>query len=259
MVFSKTLIATSIAVLSAFAGVNAGVSPSEPAPGTVWTEGQENQILWKEDTTPAWKSFKIDFMTGDNQNQKFLANVATGLDPKTAQSFKWTVPKVEPHSAIYFFMFTGDGKDEYAWTTRFSIVGADGKQEPPANSKQPTGENIPWGIGALVGASGASNTTTGATTSASATPAATTPASTTPAATSTSTTVVSGTSSTPAGSSGSTNSNESNESKAPNAGSSSGTASTATQSTTKPNSGANALAKPVIGLVAAAALAGIML
>ncbi|KAG0171830.1 hypothetical protein DFQ28_008585 [Apophysomyces sp. BC1034] len=246
MVFSKTLIATSVAILSAFAGVNAAITPTEPAPGTIWTEGQESNILWTDDGKAAWKNFKIDFMTGDNNNQKFLTNVATGLDPKSAKSFKWKAPTVDPHSAIYFFKFTGEGANEFAWTTRFTIVGADGKSVPPTESKQPTGEDIPWGVGKIVGAdatTGSSNTTS--------TAAAGTTAAGTTAAESTTTTSAS----TSAGGAAGANGASSSDTK----GSASADAATSPTTTTKPNSAANSLAKPAVGLVAAAALAGFML
>jgi hypothetical protein len=68
----------------------------------------------------------LDFMTGDNNNQKFLKNVATvsvlisviymrlftkvyctqDLDASSIKSFNWTAPEVEPHAAVYFLMFT---------------------------------------------------------------------------------------------------------------------------------------------------------
>jgi hypothetical protein len=45
-------------------------------------------------------------MTGDNNRQKFLKNVAFGLDATKSNSLSWIAPEVEPHAPIYFFMFT---------------------------------------------------------------------------------------------------------------------------------------------------------
>ncbi|KAG2223492.1 hypothetical protein INT45_001240, partial [Circinella minor] len=133
---------------------NASLAPSYPEPGTKWTVGKEYDITWEDDgLTPAmqngWKNFKIDLMTGDNMDQKFLTNVASNLSAATGStSFKYTVPNVSPYSSIYFFMFTNED-GENAWTTRFAIVGEDNKEEAPANQMQPTGEKIPWGVGKL--------------------------------------------------------------------------------------------------------------
>ncbi|KAG2198165.1 hypothetical protein INT46_002577 [Mucor plumbeus] len=98
----------------------------------------------------SWNKFKIDFMTGDNNSQRFLKNVARDLDAKSIKSFNWTAPDVEPHSAVYFLMFTNE-KGENAWTTRFGITGPDGKLVSPENAVQPDGDKIPWGVGRLVG------------------------------------------------------------------------------------------------------------
>ncbi|KAG2206733.1 hypothetical protein INT47_003675 [Mucor saturninus] len=96
-----------------------------------------------------WSNFKIDFMTGDNNHQKFLKSVAKNLDASQLTSYNWTAPKVEPHSAIYFFMFTND-KGENAWTTRFAITGDDEKVVEPEKSVQSDGSKIPWGVGRIV-------------------------------------------------------------------------------------------------------------
>ncbi|KAL9537387.1 hypothetical protein MBANPS3_011818 [Mucor bainieri] len=107
----------------------------------------------------AWNKFKIDFMTGDNNSQKFLKNVARNLDARTVKSFNWTAPEVEPHSAVYFLMFTNE-KGQNAWTTRFGIAGPDGKLVKPENAVQPDGAKIPWGVGKLVGEPAANTTST---------------------------------------------------------------------------------------------------
>ncbi|CDH50534.1 hypothetical protein RO3G_01770 [Lichtheimia corymbifera JMRC:FSU:9682] len=129
-------------------------SPSVPEPGTVWQAGKEYDIIWEEDGTKPlmeknWRNFKIDLMTGDDMDQKFLSNVASNLSTANgATSFKWKAPDVSPHSPIYFLMFTNE-HGENAWTTRFAIVGEDGKQETPEHAEQPSGEKIPWGVGKL--------------------------------------------------------------------------------------------------------------
>lgn len=97
-----------------------------------------------------WRKFKIDFMTGDNNNQKFLKNVVKGLDASKVNEYEWIAPDVEPHSAIYFLMFTNE-KGENAWTTRFGIAGEDGVLDKPEKSVQSNGDAIPWGIGKLKG------------------------------------------------------------------------------------------------------------
>ncbi|OAD08659.1 hypothetical protein MUCCIDRAFT_105626 [Mucor lusitanicus CBS 277.49] len=107
----------------------------------------------------AWNKFKIDFMTGDNNSQKFLKNVARDLDARTVKSFNWTAPEVEPHAAVYFLMFTNE-KGQNAWTTRFGIAGPDGKLVKPENAVQPDGAKIPWGVGKLVGEPAANTTST---------------------------------------------------------------------------------------------------
>ncbi|KAI7898184.1 uncharacterized protein BX663DRAFT_269628 [Cokeromyces recurvatus] len=134
--------------------VFANMAPSYPEPGTVWKSGNSYEITWVNDKhspsiAKAWKDFRIDFMTGDNMNQKFLINVAKNLDGTKIKSFNWTVPEVEPHAAIYFFKFS-NGKGQDAWTTRFAITGQDGKLFRPQKSTQPDGAKIPWGIGKLV-------------------------------------------------------------------------------------------------------------
>ncbi|KAI9473672.1 MAG: hypothetical protein EXX96DRAFT_578890 [Benjaminiella poitrasii] len=138
--------------------VCANMAPSYPEPGTVWKTGNTYEITWVNDKhapsiARAWKNFKIDFMTGDNVNQKFLKNVATGLDGTKIKSFNWTAPEVEPHAAIYFLMFS-NGKGQNAWTTRFGITGQDGKLVKPEKSVQPDGAKIPWGIGKVVESNG---------------------------------------------------------------------------------------------------------
>ncbi|KAJ2962712.1 hypothetical protein NQZ79_g2292 [Umbelopsis isabellina] len=153
---SFTVISSVIAtVFATVAAASTPIAPSEPAPGTVWTIGQPGTIQWTNTGASAdWKSFKIDFMTGDNLNQITLGNVATGLDGTTATTYSWTCPNVDVHSAIYFFMFTSTtNASDVAWTTRFGITDSTGALTTPANSTQPDGEKIPWGVGQLLSGS----------------------------------------------------------------------------------------------------------
>ncbi|CAO3591393.1 unnamed protein product [Absidia cylindrospora] len=133
--------------------VKANMSPSYPEPGSVWTAGKEYEITWEEDNTEptinaTWKNFRIDLMSGEDLDQEKLTTIAENVKGD-ALKHKYTVPEVAPHAPIYFLMFTSDN-GEYAWSSRFAIVGQDGKQEVPENSVQPTGEKIPWGVGKLV-------------------------------------------------------------------------------------------------------------
>ncbi|ORZ23546.1 hypothetical protein BCR42DRAFT_433207 [Absidia repens] len=129
------------------------MSPSYPEPGSVWTAGKEYEITWEEDNTEptinaTWKNFRIDLMSGEDLDQQKLTTIAENVKGN-ALKHKYTAPEVAPHAPIYFLMFTSDN-GEYAWSSRFAIVGQDGKQEVPENSAQPSGEKIPWGVGKLV-------------------------------------------------------------------------------------------------------------
>ncbi|ORZ23377.1 hypothetical protein BCR42DRAFT_487360 [Absidia repens] len=133
--------------------VKANMSPSYPEPGSVWTTGKEYEITWEEDNAEptinsTWKNFRIDLMTGEDLDQQLLTNIAENVKGD-AMKYKYTAPEVAPHAPIYFLMFTSDN-GENAWSSRFSIVSQDGKQEVPENSAQPNGEKIPWGTGKLV-------------------------------------------------------------------------------------------------------------
>ncbi|KAI9358355.1 hypothetical protein BD770DRAFT_387131 [Pilaira anomala] len=134
--------------------VVADMAPNYPEPGTIWKTGEQYEISWFDDKKPpsvskAWTKFKIDFMTGDNNNQKFLKNVARDLDGSKISTFNWTAPDVNPHSAIYFFMFTNENGDN-AWTTRFAITDTEENMVKPQHAKQPDGAKIPWGVGKMV-------------------------------------------------------------------------------------------------------------
>ncbi|KAI9254856.1 hypothetical protein BY458DRAFT_480647 [Sporodiniella umbellata] len=130
--------------------VQAGLAPTYPEPGTVWRAGQEYKIIWKDDKVGTdWKKFKIDFMTGDNHNQKVLKSVAVDVEGDKVSTMAWVAPQVDPPSAIYFFMFTNE-KGEHSWTTRFGITGSDGKLVPAEHELQSDGAKIPWGVGKVV-------------------------------------------------------------------------------------------------------------
>ncbi|KAI8382250.1 hypothetical protein BD560DRAFT_386079 [Blakeslea trispora] len=148
MISAKTFLASSIAIIASFITAEAAVAPTYPFPGTVQTSGQTYDITWTFDGKNASTKYQIDFMTGSNDKQTVLYNVAKGVDPSLLK-YSYVAPEVNPNSAVYFFMFTGDN-GEYSWTTRFGIVGAEGQKltdEP--EKKQPNGDAIPWGNGKL--------------------------------------------------------------------------------------------------------------
>jgi len=132
--------------------VQGDATPKFPGPGVIQTEGQTCRIEWDGDTnsTTAWKNMSIQLMTGSNFEMIHLTTVASGLDGTLTGFFTYPCPDVTPQSAIYFYQHTSPLSPNKAWTTRFTIVGADGASVPPANAVQPgSGEAIPWGVGAL--------------------------------------------------------------------------------------------------------------
>ncbi|KAK4515240.1 Peptidyl-prolyl cis-trans isomerase fpr2 [Mucor velutinosus] len=148
MVSIKTFLASSVALIVAFANVEAAVSPTYPSPGTIQIEGQSYDITWTFDGKDPKTTYTIDFMTGSNDAQTKLQTVATKV-PANQLKYSFVAPQVSPNSAIYFFMFTGsDGVS--AWTTRFGIAGADGKLVAETEKTQPNGDAIPWGTGKLL-------------------------------------------------------------------------------------------------------------
>ncbi|KAF1802204.1 hypothetical protein V8B55DRAFT_1477953 [Mucor lusitanicus] len=148
MVSIKTFLASSVALIVAFANVEAAVSPTYPSPGTIQIEGQSYDITWTFDGKDPKTTYTIDFMTGSNDVQTKLETVATKV-PASQLKYSFVAPQVSPNSAIYFFMFTGsDGVS--AWTTRFGIAGADGKLVAETEKTQPNGDAIPWGTGKLL-------------------------------------------------------------------------------------------------------------
>ncbi|KAI8991132.1 hypothetical protein BDF20DRAFT_842850 [Mycotypha africana] len=106
MVSIKTVLFSSAALLAAYMNVEAAVAPTYPSPGAVEKAGQPMEITWTFDGKDPDATYKIDFMTGSNTQQKKLATVATAVKAN-ALKYSWTAPEVNPNAAIYFFMFTG--------------------------------------------------------------------------------------------------------------------------------------------------------
>ncbi|PFH50947.1 hypothetical protein AMATHDRAFT_3462 [Amanita thiersii Skay4041] len=152
---SKLAFTALLATFSAFF-VNAEVIPSEPGPGAVYKEGGKCHISWQGDkSSPTiWKDMSIQLMTGSNFEMVHLTTVASHQDGTASGSFDYDCPNVTPNSAIYFYQFTSPLATDKQWTTRFTIASATGSTTPPDNAVQPgTGEQIPWGTGALDNAS----------------------------------------------------------------------------------------------------------
>ncbi|GAA5807098.1 hypothetical protein MFLAVUS_000448 [Mucor flavus] len=170
MVSLKTFLSTSVALIATFVAVEAAVAPTYPFPGSIQNEGQSYDITWTFDGKNPSAKYRIDFMTGSNDVQSVLSNVATDVDP-AALKYSFVTPQVAPHAAVYFFMFTGSDGD-VAWATRFGIVGADGKLVAEEEKTQTNGNKIPWGVGKLLSAADSSNTTVPATPNAEITPSA---------------------------------------------------------------------------------------
>ncbi|CAO3609369.1 unnamed protein product [Cunninghamella blakesleeana] len=241
--FTK-LIVSATALLASSAIVNANMAPSYPSPGIVWQSGKQYDILWGDDGTApnmnqGWTDFKIDFMTGDNLQQKFITNVASNLDATKVTKYTWTAPEVNPNSAIYFFMFT-NSKGESAWTTRFGISGADGKLTEPEHATQANGDKIPWGIGALANGSSSNTTTTPSGNTSSVSAAAASSTLVTPSGSGSS--AAESTKSTPDASN-----NKNNDSS-----------NTSNSSSAKPSNNAVALARPLAGMAIAVVAAGLL-
>lgn len=108
-------------------------------------------------------------MSGSNSNMTLVTNVATDLDgtDPSLSPYTWTCPDVDPYSAIYFYQFNAAAdKSNPAWTTRFTvgmprewvepsltlvlqITSSAGEITIPSQSKQPNGDNVPWGVGVM--------------------------------------------------------------------------------------------------------------
>ncbi|KAL6300853.1 hypothetical protein BKA93DRAFT_902666 [Sparassis latifolia] len=144
------------ALLAFIAVVHADPTPSDPSPGDVFNEGASCHIDWDVDTTGIWTVMNIELMSGNNEEMQYMTTVATvnGADPKKT-GFDYTCPSVTPNAPIYFYQFTTPYSNTSHWTGRFAIADSSGKRVPAANSTQPDGSAIPWGIGALTGPSSA--------------------------------------------------------------------------------------------------------
>ena len=60
--FTSSLFVVAFPALAAMAMVD----PSEPAPGTVFKQGETCTIQWAVDTTGTWTETNIELMTGSN-------------------------------------------------------------------------------------------------------------------------------------------------------------------------------------------------
>ncbi|CAO3679411.1 unnamed protein product [Rhizopus stolonifer] len=150
---------TIAALLTAIA--EAAISPSYPQPGTIQVQGQSYDITWSFDGKNPSQTYQIDFMTGNNDDQKVLKTVAKGVSASLLK-YPFIAPEVSPNSAIYFFMFTGSEGDQ-AWTTRFGITpDANTKLTTEPQTTQPNGDKIPWGIGKLVSSSNSTSSASSA-------------------------------------------------------------------------------------------------
>jgi hypothetical protein len=137
------------------ARVSADVDPNEPSPTTPpFNEGTTCNVAWNGDTNvtsqAAWKSMSIQLMTGDNWNMKHISTIATNQDGSVSGSFKYPCPAVTLHAPVYFYQFSSAQTKVLRWTTRFTIATTTGETEPAPNKVQPSGDNVGWGIGALV-------------------------------------------------------------------------------------------------------------
>ncbi|KAK0215828.1 hypothetical protein EDD85DRAFT_782416 [Armillaria nabsnona] len=147
--FSKLFAITAV---SAIVGVYADVTPTVPGPNDSYDEGASCVIAWTGDksSTTMWKDMAIELMSGSNPAMVHITTVATGQDGTVDGTFNYTCPDVTPNSAIYFYQFTAPASPNATWVTRFTIASADGTSTAPANSLQPDGAVIPWGVGTLV-------------------------------------------------------------------------------------------------------------
>ncbi|KAI8876197.1 hypothetical protein K501DRAFT_232421 [Backusella circina FSU 941] len=137
--------------------VNADLKTKYPDQNTIWKTGEEYELTWFDSDKVSnlgkkWKNMRVDLMTGDNGNQKFLKNFGKNIDAKMVKSIKIKAPDVEPHAPVYFIMFSSPFGQK-VWSTRFAIAGQDGVVAPAENAAQPDGKPIPWGVGKLVGES----------------------------------------------------------------------------------------------------------
>lgn len=175
---TTTVTLSALLSLAAVQLVHADPTPSEPAPGEVFTEGQTCHIAWSADTTGEWKSMDIELMTGPNDNMVHLTSASfDSLDLPTIVSysnhlclhcqtavanvdatgdtttFDYTCPTVSLHSAVYFYQFTSPSSSNISWTGRFTITDSTGTTVDPPNSTVIDGSTIEWGTGALTNSS----------------------------------------------------------------------------------------------------------
>lgn len=139
-------------VLSAALFAQADVTPSEPGPGSTFNAGATCTVSWigdKESTT-AWKNMAIQLMSGSNTDMNHITTIASDQDGTVDGRVNYPCPEVNPYATIYFYQFTAPGAPDKTWTTRFTIASSTGQSVPAVNQRQPDGQNIPWGVGALV-------------------------------------------------------------------------------------------------------------
>jgi len=128
----------------------AEVTPLAPGPGDIFQQGGTCTISWNPDATGTWTTLNIELMTGDNFNMVHLTTVATVDGTTSPGAFSYPCPAVTPSAPIYFYQFsTPSAPTTTTWTGRFTIADSTGNTVPAPNQKQPDGEPIPWGTGAL--------------------------------------------------------------------------------------------------------------
>ncbi|KAJ4001124.1 hypothetical protein F5050DRAFT_1561408 [Lentinula boryana] len=130
--------------------VGNGITPTAPGPGDKFNAGSPCTIQWEVGEN--WSNFTISLLSGSNTQMQLVTTVASGLNGSdtSLSPFNWTCPEVDPYSAIYFYQFTnGNDTTNSKWTTRFTIASPSGESSSPANSTQPNGDAISWGIGSL--------------------------------------------------------------------------------------------------------------
>ncbi|KAF8184479.1 hypothetical protein BJ912DRAFT_974980 [Pholiota molesta] len=146
---------TALLALAAPFVARADVTPTEPAPGDVFTAGQTCHVAWNGDTSSPtmWKGMAIELMSGNNFDMIHITTIATNQDGTAAGTFDYPCPAVNPNSPIYFYQFSAPLSPNSTWTGRFTIASSTGGPTTPAtNATQPDASNdpIPWGVGGLV-------------------------------------------------------------------------------------------------------------
>jgi len=130
----------------------ADVTPLTPAPGDSFNAGATCTTTWSGDnnSTTAWKGMAIELMTGANLDMVHLTTVAQNQDGTQSGTFSFPCPAVTINAPIYFFQYTAPGTSDKEWTTRFTIASSSGQVVAAPNATQPdSGDQIPWGDGAL--------------------------------------------------------------------------------------------------------------